>query len=218
VISELVDYGDGSRLVRIHDKPTFDAFCHRARQLTWDRQDSLNVPAEREFLGYMGIYLLYAPEEIFALEVDGRLVSINVTHQSKRKRADAWGRYINFYCAYTMPGQRYKGYASRLVRWTEEQGRLTDHQRMRSLAMSYAGFRLHYSLGHHFYGLTEKGELVIDTPLADTPFPDGVPRRSRQFNTTGARLTDADLRVILSEGRFKVTEAELEKVLGAVHV
>lgn len=148
--------------------------------------------------------------KVWVLEVDGKAVSINATRFSKGRSHDAWGKYSSFYLAYTLPSHRYRGYATRLQRAVEEQSGM---DRLRSLAGSWGGFRLHYRMGHEFWGIAERGEVLIDTPISSAPFPTGVPKRARKFNTTGTRLSREALIEVLTGERFGRTVPEVEEYL-----
>jgi GNAT superfamily N-acetyltransferase len=137
------------------------------------------------------------------LLVDNELVSVNVTNFSKSKRKNAWGRYLNFYLAYTVPEHRYKGYASLLVEEIEQRAIAGGWNRMKSLAGSYAGVRLHMHFGHHFYGIAKKGELIVDTPLrSGDEWPEGIPIEARNAGEAPFRMTIEDITVALRASRF----------------
>lgn len=143
------------------------------------------------------------------LMIDNELQSINVTSIHKKAK-NAWGRYINVYLAYTVPVYRYKGYASILIRHLEEQALAEGCKRMKSLAGSWAGVRLHMHFGHHFYGVAKQGEIVVDTPLAPgLEFPEGIPVDVRNRAENPHILTRAELRQILTTSeRFKDAVAQ----------
>lgn len=133
---------------------------------------------------------------VIGLMVDNELVSVNVTAFGKGKRKNAWGRYLNCYLAYTAPQHRYKGYASILLAELECRGIEGGWNRIRSLAGSYAGVRLHLRFGHQFWGIAKKGELIVDSPLrSGDKWPDGIPERAR---TAGPEPRRFDLEDIAS--------------------
>ena len=150
------------------------------------------------------------------LMVDGELVSVNVTNFSKSKRKNAWGRYLNFYLAYTVPEHRHKGYASLLVEEIERRAIEGGWNRMKSLAGSYAGVRLHMHFGHQFWGIGKKnGELVVDTPLrSGDEWPEGVPIEARNATDNPTRMTAIQIFEALQTGkRFAGAELPNEAML-----
>jgi len=149
------------------------------------------------------------------LKVNDELVSLNVTNFSKRPRKNAWGRYLNCYLAYTRPEDRRKGYATKLMEHIEEQAIVQGYSRMKSLAGSYLGVRLHMRMGHQFWGVArfKKGELIVDTPLkAGDPFPEGIPIEARGIIPDCALMSGADLTVALQQPPFNVTNQN-----GSIH-
>ena len=173
----------------------FKEFCRDAA-LRVDDKTSRNMLNESKIT----VALYGAP--CIGLLVDGNLLSINVTAFQKSARKNAWGRYINFYLAYTMPEYRYKGFASMLVEHIEQKALELGYNRMRSLAGSYAGVRLHMHFGHQFWGIAKKGELIVDTPLRNgDEWPDGVPERARTAgeNVHRMRLDEIALELKLSK-------------------
>lgn len=118
--------------------------------------------------------------------LDGNPISLNITRLSNRKRRDAWGRYSNFYLAYTLPEYRKQGHATALCRWIQETLASEGYDRMKSLAGSWAGFRLHLALGDIFWGKAENGCLVVDSPLHSGSFPSTIPRLIRTYSLDGS--------------------------------
>jgi len=149
------------------------------------------------------------------LNLNGNLISINVTNIHKRRK-NAWGRYINVYLAYTLPDYRYKGYASRLITHLEETAIAGGCNRLKSLAGSWAGVRLHMHFGHTFWGIAKTGEIVVDSPLAPgMKFPDGIPEDVRNRTVEPAHiLTQSELyKILLTSERFKDSVEKEEKDL-----
>ncbi|CAB4189931.1 NAT_SF domain containing protein [uncultured Caudovirales phage] len=137
------------------------------------------------------------------LKLDGKLVSINVTNFSKRPRKNAWGRYLNFYLAYTLPHLRRQGLATNLLEFIEASAIEQGYSRMKSLAGSWGGVRLHMSKGHHFYGVGKGGALIVDTPLASgMPFPEGIPIEARNACTAPELMTRESILHALSQKPF----------------
>jgi GNAT superfamily N-acetyltransferase len=168
-------------LIRHVSPNEFRIFDQRHNHAPLDDKISRQMLSESKIV----VSLYGAP--IIGFEVDGELVSINITSFAKSKRKNAWGRYVNFYLAYTVPDHRYKGYASQLVSHIERIALEQGYNRMKSLAGSYAGVRLHMHFGHQFWGIaTKRGELIVDTPLrSGDEWPDGVPEKAR---TAGSDL------------------------------
>ena len=130
------------------------------------------------------------------LKVDGEILSINVTSFSKRPRKNAWGRYLNFYIAYTVPAHRHKGYATQLATHIEQIGIDGGWDRIKSLAGSYGGVRLHMGMGHHFYGIGKGGALVMDSPLkSGEVWPDTLPIEARNACPAHAPVVRRDERI-----------------------
>jgi GNAT superfamily N-acetyltransferase len=137
------------------------------------------------------------------LKVDDVLISVNVTNFSKSKRKNAWGRYLNFYLAYTVPEYRHQGYASRLVEHVERTAIEQGYNRMKSLAGSYAGVRLHMRFGHTFWGIAKKGEFIVDTPLkSGDEWPEGIPIEARNAGPNPHRMDLPEMAEELHAPRF----------------
>jgi len=138
---------------------------------------------EKSFVRSMDLGVFYK-STIYALGgEEPPYITVNMTHMGTRRQG-AWGRYVNFYYAYTAIGQRKKGYSGGLHRFLEELWLKSGLDRIKSKVASYGGFRLHRGLGHQFWGLDEKKELVIDSPLVNwsstRAFPRGTtPRYAR---------------------------------------
>jgi len=145
------------------------------------------------------------------LLVCGELLSVNVTNFSKSKRKNAWGRYLNFYLAYTVPEHRYKGYASRLVEHVERTALEQGYNRMKSLAGSYAGVRLHMRFGHQFWGIAKRGEFMVDTPLrSGDEWPEGIPIEARNGSLEPHRMDLEEIAAALMVPRFGTTRLPSE--------
>jgi hypothetical protein len=126
-------------------------------------QTGLKNRSERDLLNTMRTSKFYGCR-VFAYVIEGQAQSFSAIKYQSSPRKNAWGRYLNWYYAYTIPHCRQVGLATELQRWVEETS-LGDYQRLKSLAGSWLGYKLHRSLRHHVWGLTEKDELLIDTPL-----------------------------------------------------
>jgi len=111
--------------------------------------------------------------ETFILQDDsGKTVSVNQTRISKSK-SSIWRPYANFHLAYTVIGQRRKGYAKTLLRIVHDYAVKNGCRRMKSLAASKEGLSLHLSVYHKFWGRTSNNEICIDTPLIECSVWDG---------------------------------------------
>lgn len=167
---------------------------------------SLDDKTSRSMLSGSRVAVMSWDVPCIGLMVDNELVSVNVTNFSKSKRKNAWGRYLNFYLAYTIPEHRYKGYASLLVAEIEKRAIEGGWNRMKSLAGSYAGVRLHMHFGHQFWGIAKKGELIVDTPLqAGDEWPEGVPIEARNAGAEPKRMDAEAIRQALLQPRFGVS-------------
>ena len=135
-----------------------------------------------------------------------KLVSVNATRFGKGKKKNAWGKYTNFYLAYTPPEFRRQGHAKILQMAIEGLALEQGYARVKSLTQSYLGLRLHMSLGHWFWGVNERNEIGVDTPL-DTvkDFPAGVPIEMRGL-VNPHLLNRDDLLQIVAKPPFVVTE------------
>jgi hypothetical protein len=130
-----------------------------------------------------GVYALYAAEGLYALKEGDTVLSYNATYFQKSARKNGWGRYANWYFAYTPIPLRRQGYAKALYRLVEQEALDAGLHRLKSLVQSDLGYYLHRSLNHQFWGIkmNKSGhlDLVVDTPIADVPFPEGIPTEVR---------------------------------------
>ena len=150
--------------------------------------------------------------EAWGAFLHGQMVSFSATHYQKSKAKNAWGRYINWVYAFTATPFRHRGIASAMQRQVEADAVMLGYSRLKALAGSYAGVRLHYTLGHDFWGLGKNGEIVVDTPLFEQEWPETVPIEARaRAAGPPARLTGAQLCDFLVDGRFCVEPSELER-------
>ena len=125
---------------------------------------------------------LNAPDtdECFGLKIDGHTVSFSSVRFTTRPRKNAYGRYADWHVAYTAPQLRRRHYATDL--WNEIRllAIAAGHDRVKSIAKGKLGFYLHRSLGHQFWGWDKGGRgLVVDSPLIEKAYPDGVPVEAR---------------------------------------
>lgn len=140
---------------------------------------------ERNFVGNMFVAVLWQAE-INVIESNDEMLSMNISHPGKKRRC-GWGKYVNVYYAYTKYEERRKGYATTLQRFLEGKWRNDGLDRLKSLVCSYGGFRFHRNLGHTFWGLSDKYELIVDAPIMNwdnnkcrKDFPnEGIPRHAR---------------------------------------
>lgn len=179
----------------------------------------LEWPDVRDF---MGRKVMLSPQRSVDLLhwgsfVEGQLVSAHAVSWSKKKRNDAWGRYINSYWGFTLPEWRFQGHGEALFWHIQREARAAGYDRMKSLIQTIGGVRLHLHLGHSYWGTTEDGMVVVDTPLApDVSEPaTGAPMQVRT-RVVGEphRLGRAELFRILTEpGRFDRSTDEARVLL-----
>jgi GNAT superfamily N-acetyltransferase len=154
------------------------------------------------------IYPFYGAT-LFGGWLGDELVTVNATRFSKGKKKNAWGRYTNFYLAYTVPSHRRRGYAVALQRHVEELAVGLGYHRLKSLTQSYLGLRLHMSLGHHFWGVNAKNEIIVDTPLVAKDWPtDTVPMEARAVKDPHL-LSEGELVNILRKPPFEMAVPEI---------
>ena len=189
-----------------------------AEALIEGKLEEWQAAAEREMLPVFPVYPFRGARVWAVLNSDQLAVSIHMTRfSSVKSREGAWGRYCNFNLAYTLATHRRRGYAIELLRHVEAIARMEGIARMKSLVKSWGGFRLHWRAGHQFWGLTEDGELQIDTPLdPGQPFPATVPRLARAAVEDPHRLTPEELYVIVTDprGLFRADPDEAKELLG----
>lgn len=140
-------------------------------------------------------------------------LSINHTAFGKRKK-NAWEPYANFYLAFTRPSCRKAGYASKLARHVETDAVERGCVRLKALAGTTPGLRLHLSLGHQLWAITDQREVVVDTPLVpDVPeWVGGRPPNARKWNERTVPYTPEELRAELGEGGLRYECAALPTV------
>jgi GNAT superfamily N-acetyltransferase len=176
-----------------------------------------DVRAEKEMLPVFPVYPFRGARVWAVLNSDQLAVSIHMTRfSSPKSREGAWGRYCNFNLAYTLATHRRRGYATELLRHVEALARAEGVSRMKSLVKSWGGFRLHWRAGHQFWGLTEDGELQIDTPLdPNQPFPNTVPRLARAAVENPHLMEPGELFDVITnpKGLFRADPAEAKEVL-----
>jgi GNAT superfamily N-acetyltransferase len=125
-------------------------------------------------------------------------LSVSAWSFGQRKRC-GWGRYANWYTAYTPPPIRRQGHARRLYKLVAEQAVGAGCDRLKALAGSWLGVQLHLALGHEIWGLTKGGELQVDTPLvARDDWPDSVPRHARGAVGPGRPMVVGEVREALT--------------------
>jgi GNAT superfamily N-acetyltransferase len=171
-------------------------------------------PASKALFGIWDLCVQLYKANAWALVRRNEVLTVNATCVNKRPKG-AWGRYINNYAVYTHPPLRKQGWATLLQKCVEEDGRKQGCQRGRSMVMSYAGFRYHLALGHHFWGVSPKGELFVDFPLLPNsgPTPEGCPPQmepGRCLTQPPHLLTVKELTGYLQQPPFKVSVEELK--------
>lgn len=151
-----------------------------------------NVLKESEMLHFRTYY----PWVLF--DSDGRPLSINHTAFGKRKK-NSWEPYANFYLAFTRPSARQRGHASVLARYVEADALARGCVRLKALAGTTPGLRLHLHLAHECWAITDQREVVVDTPLpllpSDRPaeWEGGRPPNARKWNERTTPYTREEL-------------------------
>ncbi|MBZ5566583.1 MAG: GNAT family N-acetyltransferase [Acidobacteriia bacterium] len=148
-------------------------------QLNKEQWYAVSPRQDREWAKNWGIYALYAEDGLHQLAVDGEPVSFHATYFAKGKKADGWGKYANFYLAYTLPAYRRNGYATLLYNHVMQEALMAGMFRVKSLVQSDLGYYLHRGLGHKFWGVEKQGHLVVDEPLITRNWPEGIPKKAR---------------------------------------
>lgn len=123
----------------------------------------------------------------------GQLVALHALSWSKKKRNDAWGRYVNSYYGYTLPSARFRGHGEALFRHVQVVARQAGYDRIKSLIQSIGGVRLHLHLEHDYWGVDPHGMILVDARLApDVTEPaDSVPMQVRTRAVGEPRKLDA---------------------------
>jgi GNAT superfamily N-acetyltransferase len=95
--------------------------------------------------------------------------TITHIHASKfgKRKKNKWEPYWNWYIAYTHPDYRRQGLAKEVSVQVQEMAVEAGCVRLKSLAGTFGGLRLHMSRGDQLWGYDERGEVVVDTPLVD---------------------------------------------------
>lgn len=94
------------------------------------------------------------------------IVHIHASKFGKRKK-NKWEPYWNWYIAYTRPDLRRQGYAKKVSERIHAMAVEAGCVRMKSLAGTLGGLRLHMSRGDELWDLRPSGEVVVDTPLIE---------------------------------------------------
>jgi len=103
----------------------------------------------------------------------GQALHIHIAKIGKRKK-NKWEPYLNWYTAYTHVDHRRQGHARRVAMLVRDIAIEAGCVRLKSLAGTYAGLRLHMSLGDECWGKTADDEIIIDTPLVSGDWS-GIP-------------------------------------------
>jgi len=181
-----------------------DAPMMRAYRLGFTR-----TRLDNEVLGNFDMYLFRKNPVWGLIDPDGTVRSVAVLAVGTRKK-NAWGPYANWYAAHTLPAHRYQGRATRLNRMLLDDARAKGCVRVKSLIQSYAGVRLHWRLGHDFWGVTEKGYIQVDSPLdRSSAWPSTTPEQARSVTDRVQPLTPTELAAVLVAGGFATGPQEL---------
>lgn len=172
---------------------------------------------ERLYVGetQIRLYDWYGAQFFGAFDHDERQISLHVLKLNSSPRKNAWGRYVNHYLAFTRPRWRGLGYATAAEIDLQAMAAAEGYDRLKTLCQSWLGVLYHERLRDQVWGVNEKGELVIDSPLHPGPWPAGVPIKARKFNTTGRELTRMELAAILTDpsGIFRRSLGQVNEVL-----
>jgi hypothetical protein len=170
-------------------------------------------PLEKRLLNSLGLgVMLFRGTPVWVGSVDGKPVTLNATHFGKRKK-NTWEPYANWYVAYTRPDARRLGHAREMALFVRDLAVKDGCVRLKALAGSLAGFGLHASLGDQFWGLTEKDEVIVDTPIVSAeelvargrqPFPtDQTPASARQWVERLECFSVKELEAVLQMTKFR---------------
>lgn len=141
------------------------------------------------------------------------VLSVSAVYFSTKPKKNGWGKYINWYYAYTRPALRHRGLASQLQLHIEADAAAQGYHRVKSLVQSYGGVRLHMRLQHDMWGVNPKGEIIVDAPIADCyKFPTGIPVQARQNNLHPGLIDQPMLDAVLSQPPFDVPSTELNNL------
>jgi hypothetical protein len=174
---------------------------------------------ERAYLANLGLYRFYGATFYLAAAEDGHEVSLIAARPGTSPRRNAWGRYVNHYLAYTAPRWRRLGFATAAETAVRQLWAGYGYGRVKTLCQSWLGFCYHEHLRDRIWGVKAgTGELAIDSPLHDGPWPDGIPIKARAaalHPDTGTEMTCAELEEHLADpaGRFRRTREEVNAVL-----
>lgn len=140
---------------------------------------------------------------LFVEHEDGVPRTYNVTRFGKRKK-NAWEPYANWYTAYTPTAYRRRGYARQLADQVKHMAVTHGCVRLKALAGTRLGLLLHIGLGDELWGVTEKAEVVVDTPLTTNPAYAGrtPPNGTADAGTEPWTLTRVDLALNGREMRY----------------
>lgn len=160
------------------------------------------------------LYEFYGATPWLVTDEGGTAVGLHVARPASGRRKNAWGLYVNHYLAFVRPEVRRMGYGAGAEAELQHRWSAT-HDRLKTLCQSRLGVYYHESLADQVWGVNEKGELVIDSPLdPNRQWPEGVPMKARSEADEGrtAPLTPAELMPIVTDpaGRFRMDEAEAE--------
>lgn len=131
----------------------------------------------RELIRSVGFHVWRGSQCLVQTDDDGNVRHIHAGRMSTQRRG-AWGRYYNFVVAYTPPQYRRQGEARSALAYMLN---LHKPDRLKSLAGSHLGALLHLGMGDQMWGATEKGELLVDTPVGEWTGPQEMPFHARSF-------------------------------------
>ncbi len=109
---------------------------------------------------------LFRGAQCWAVYAGEDIVHLHASKFGKRKK-NKWEPYWNWYIAYTHPAHRRQGLAKKVSERIHHMATEAGCVRMKSLAGTFGGLRLHLSRGDELWGYKESGEVVVDTPLVE---------------------------------------------------
>ena len=139
--------------------------------------------------------------------VNGIPVTLNSTHFGKRK-SGIWEPYSNYYIAVTRMENRRQGYARELNTYVEELAIKTGCIRVKALDGTRLGVLFTQGLGLDVWGLTDKNDLIVDSPLVfDGRFPESVtPKTAKKWTNRITPLTKEEIEFVLNNVKFRYDE------------
>lgn len=102
----------------------------------------------------------------WVLFVENVPVSINFTSFGKTKRKGQ-GPWANWYMSFTNKSHRGLGYDKILTNYILDRAVAQGCTRMKAKAGTMSGLQQHFNRQDQLWGITEKYEVIVDTPIID---------------------------------------------------